>query len=214
MVHRTPFFLPLLYPSLIWRIPTDRKELFLTFDDGPVSGPTDFVLETLMRLTAKATFFCIGDNIRKYPEVFRKVVAHGHVVANHTFNHQNGWKTNTDNYVENTRKCNQEIRAHLYAEEPQGTPTHLFRPPYGRITRSQISALSDYKIIMWDVLSVDYNSNLSSERCLRNTIGATRNGSVIVFHDSFKAEKNLMYALPRYVEHFSSLGFEFNVISG
>jgi peptidoglycan/xylan/chitin deacetylase (PgdA/CDA1 family) len=213
MVHRTPFFLPLLYPSLIWRIPSHRKELFLTFDDGPVSGPTDFVLETLTRLKAKATFFCIGDNIRKYPEVFRKVAAHGHVVGNHTFNHLNGWRTNTCKYLENMRKCHEEIRTHLFGEEAQDLSTYLFRPPYGRITRDQISSLSGCKIIMWDVLSVDYNSNLPAERCLRNTIGATRNGSVIVFHDSFKAEKNLMYALPRFVEHFSSLGFEFKVIS-
>ena len=214
MVHRTPFFLPLLYPSLIWRIPSDKKELFLTFDDGPVSGPTEFVLDTLGRHNARATFFCMGDNIRKHPEVFRKVVAAGHKVGNHTFNHLNGWKTSTEHYLSNMEQCNREILLHLSAQEKQLTPTFLFRPPYGRITRDQINAMPDSKIIMWDVLSVDYNRYLSAEKCLRNTIRATRSGSVIVFHDSFKAERNLTFVLPRYIEHFSSLGFEFNVITG
>ena len=214
MVHRTPFFLPLLYPSLIWRIPSDKKELFSTFDDGPVSGPTEFVLDTLGRHNARATFFCIGDNIRKHPEVFRKVVAAGHKVGNHTFNHLNGWKTGTEHYLRNMEQCNREILLHLSAEEKQLAPTFLFRPPYGRITRNQINAMPDSKIIMWDVLSVDYNRHLSAEKCLRNTIRATRSGSVIVFHDSFKAERNLTFALPRYIEHFSSLGFKFNVITG
>ncbi len=214
MVHRTPFFLPLLYPSLIWRIPSDKKELFLTFDDGPVSGPTEFVLDTLGRHNARATFFCIGDNIRKHPEVFRKVVAAGHKVGNHTFNHLNGWKTGTEHYLSNMEQCNREILLHLSAQEKQLTPTFLFRPPYGRITRDQINAIPDSKIIMWDVLSVDYNRHLSAEKCLRNTIRATRSGSVIVFHDSFKAERNLTFVLPRYIEHFSSLGFKFNVITG
>lgn len=214
MVHRTPFFLPLLYPSLIWRIPSEKKELFLTFDDGPVSGPTEFVLDTLGTYNARATFFCIGDNIRKHPEVFRKIVAAGHKVGNHTFNHLNGWKTGTENYLSNVEQCNREILIHLPVEEKQVTPTFLFRPPYGRISRNQIKAMPDHKIIMWEVLSVDYNQYLPAEKCLRNTIRATRSGSIIVFHDSYKAEINLTFALPRFIEHFSSLGFEFNIISG
>ena len=213
MVHRTPFFLPLLYPSLVWRIPSAKKELFLTFDDGPVSGPTEFVVETLERHNARATFFCIGDNIRKYPEVFKRIAAAGHKVGNHTFNHVNGWKTGTNQYLDNMEQCNKEILLHLPDGESQHPRTFLFRPPYGRITRDQINAMPDCKIIMWDVLSVDYNLSLSAEKCLRNTIRATRSGSVIVFHDSYKAERNLTYALPRFIEHFSSLGFEFNVIS-
>jgi len=212
MVHRTPFFLPLLYPSLVWRIPSSRKELFLTFDDGPVRGPTEFVLETLGRLNAKATFFCIGENIRKHPDVFKKIIDGGHTVGNHTFNHLNGWRTDTNRYVDNMQQCTMEIQAQLPTHR-NGLSPALFRPPYGRITRSQISALKDCKIIMWDVLSVDYNNHLAAGKCLRNTIQATRNGSVVVFHDSVKAEKNLTYALPRYIEHFSSLGFEFNIIS-
>lgn len=213
MIHRTPFFLPLLYPSLTWRIPATGKELYLTFDDGPVSGPTDFVLETLLRFHAKATFFCIGDNIRKYPEVFRKISANGHAVGNHTFNHLNGWKTNPSSYLENIEQCNNEIKSHVTDLKDKDRESLLFRPPYGRITRNQISALKDFKIIMWDVLSVDYNNSLASEKCLRNTIGATRAGSIIVFHDSYKAEKNLTYVLPRFVEHFSAQGFEFKILS-
>ena len=214
MVHRTPFFLPLLYPTLTWRILSTEKELFLTFDDGPVSGPTEFVLETLTKFNAKATFFCIGDNIRKYPDVFKKVVDQGHAVGNHTFNHLNGWRTKTNSYIDNMRKCNNEIQSHLSPSEAEEPATFMFRPPYGRITRNQISALNDFRIIMWDVLSVDYDTKLSAEKCLRNTIQATRNGSIVVFHDSYKAEKNLTFALPRFIEHFSLLGFEFKAISG
>ena len=188
-----------------------EKELYLTFDDGPVSGPTEFVLETLKRSDAKATFFCIGDNIRKHSAVFRQVVAEGHAVGNHTFNHLNGWKTDTSHYIENTIQCDREIKSNLQAlKHPE---VSLFRPPYGRITRDQISALKDLKIIMWDVLSIDYNTGLSGEKCLTNTIRATRPGSIIVFHDSYKAEKNLTAVLPRFIDHFTALGFSFKAIT-
>ena len=203
--HRTPFILPWLYPGLVWRQPPERKELYLTFDDGPVSGPTEFALETLHRFSAEATFFCIGDNIQKYPQVFKKIVDAGHAVGNHTFNHLNGWKTSTTKYIENIRKCDEAVAGNA-------APSKLFRPPYGRITRKQIRSLTEYKIIMWDVLSVDYNRSLSAESCLRNTIRAAREGSVIVFHDSYKAEKNMTYALPRFIEHFSGKGFSFKAL--
>ncbi|HYF66869.1 MAG TPA: polysaccharide deacetylase family protein [Ohtaekwangia sp.] len=202
--HRTPAFLPWLYPSLTWRVQTNEPVLFLTFDDGPFPGPTDFVLEELNKARAHATFFCIGDNVRKYPSVFKKVNSYGHAVGNHTFNHVNGWKTPVQDYVNSIRQCDAQIKV----SNPQ-YETRLFRPPYGRITRKQITALRDFKIIMWDVLSVDYNKNLPAEKCLRNTIAATRSGSIIVFHDSLKAEQNLMFALPRFLEHFSSKGYTF-----
>lgn len=207
MVHRTPFILPLLYPQLVWRIPTIEKQLFLTFDDGPITGPTEYVLEQLSLYGAKATFFCIGDNIQKHPDVFRAVVDGGHAVGNHTHNHLNGWKTDTDQYLINIDKCSTVIE-----EQAPASSRWLFRPPYGRITRKQIQQLSAFKIVMWDVLTVDYNLRLSAERCLRNSIGATRNGSIVVFHDSIKAERNLKYTLPRYIEHFASAGYQFNVI--
>jgi len=193
-------------------MPAEKKELFLTFDDGPVPGPTEFVLETLKRFEIKATFFCIGDNIRKHPAVFKAMLAGGHTVGNHTFNHLNGWKTGTLDYVENINACNSELVTQSTPLENTGA-NNIFRPPYGRITRDQIRALNNYRIIMWDVLSVDYNHKLSDERCLRNTISSSRPGSIVVFHDSYKAEKNLTFALPRFIEHFLSLGFKFNVIS-
>jgi len=208
LIHRTPFLLPLLYPTLTWRIPVEYPELYLTFDDGPVPGATEFALEELRKYQAKATFFCIGDNIRKHPEVFKKVVEQGHAVGNHTFNHLNGWKTSTMDYVSNIQQCQEIISTGNVAL--QGFP--LFRPPYGRITRRQIKQLADYRIIMWDVLSVDYDQRLSPERCLQNTIRATRPGSIIVFHDSGKAARNMMFALPRFLEHFSERGFTFNAL--
>jgi peptidoglycan/xylan/chitin deacetylase (PgdA/CDA1 family) len=209
VIHRTPFFLPLLYSSLTWRIGTAGKELYLTFDDGPVPGPTEFVLETLDRLKAKATFFCIGDNVRKHPEVFRKILRDGHVVGNHTFNHLNGWKTSSDDYVKNVQQCDEVMNSHVDGQQP----SRLFRPPYGRITRQQIKAMAGYRIIMWDVLSVDYSKGLLPEACLRNTINASRPGSIIVFHDSLKAERNMTYALPRLIEHFSEKGFVFKSLA-
>lgn len=213
MIHRTPFFLPLMYPTLTWKIPTTKKELFLTFDDGPVPGPTEFVLDTLKKFQAKATFFCIGDNIKKHPDVFRRIIANGHAVGNHTLNHLNGWKTRTDIYLDNFQQCNREIQSASVGLVAGGSTTSMFRPPYGRITRSQIAALSAFRIIMWDVLSVDYNSRLTADKCLRNSIHATRSGSIIVFHDSYKAERNLTSVLPKFIEHFSSLGFEFKSLN-
>ncbi len=209
MIYRAPFFLPWLYPTLTWRIPTTEKQLYLTFDDGPVPGPTDFVLETLSKNSIKATFFCIGDNVRKHPEVFKNVVAQGHVIGNHTFNHVKGWKTPLNDYVENTAQCDSIVEA---LNSKPGT-TNLFRPPYGRITRAQIKALSNYRIVMWDVLTHDYDQAKSPEACLKNSIRATRNGSIIVFHDSLKAERNMSYALPRYIDHFLGKGYNFNVLS-
>jgi peptidoglycan/xylan/chitin deacetylase (PgdA/CDA1 family) len=207
MVHRTPFFLPWFYPTLTWRMPSHEKALYLTFDDGPVPGPTEFVLETLRHYKAKATFFCIGENIRKNPEVFKKVVSHGHALGNHTYNHLNGWRTRTEDYGNNVGRCQEEMAANGGRSGGK-----LFRPPYGRISRQQIRLLSAYNIIMWDVLSVDYNKNLSGEKCLKNSIDATRSGSIIVFHDSYKAERNLTFALPRFIEHFSNDGFTFRSI--
>jgi peptidoglycan-N-acetylglucosamine deacetylase len=205
--HKTPFFLPLIYPSLTWRIPTTNQELYLTFDDGPVNGPTEFVLETLAKVSASATFFCIGDNVRKHPDVLKKVVTSGHTVGNHTFNHLNGWTTKTTNYIHNTQLFQEALPA---LNCPKAT---LFRPPYGRITRPQIQALlPEYRIIMWDVLSFDYNKNLSAESSLRKTIKAVRPGSVVVFHDSFKAEKNMVYILPRLIDHFAEKGYTFKSI--
>ncbi|MDQ2657635.1 MAG: polysaccharide deacetylase family protein [Bacteroidota bacterium] len=185
-------------------MPATEKALYLTFDDGPVPGPTDFALEVLARNNIKATFFCIGDNIRKHPALFARVVAAGHAIGNHTVNHVNGWKASSESYIANAGAFDT-----IAVEAGFHHPVKFFRPPYGRITRRQINLLKDYSIVMWDVLSGDYNQTLSAEDCLHRTIKACRPGSIIVFHDSYKAQRNMEYALPRLIDHFRSQGFVF-----
>jgi peptidoglycan/xylan/chitin deacetylase (PgdA/CDA1 family) len=203
---RTPFFLPWIYPSLTWRIPCNEKIIYLTFDDGPVPGPTEFVLDTLKKFNAKATFFCIGENVKKYPVIFRRILQEGHEIGNHTFNHLKGWSTNVENYVDNIKLCEGEFL------EKNKKSSLLFRPPYGRITRGQIKSLTNFDIIMWDVLTHDYNKSISKQSCSSQSIKATRPGSIVVFHDSVKAEKNMSYALPIFMDHFSNQGYSFEVI--
>ncbi len=199
---------------------TAEKELYLTFDDGPIPGPTEFVLDELEKAHAKATFFCIGENVSKHPAIFQNVVSQGHAVGNHTFNHLKGWNYGVAEYLENTRLCKVEFLKHMPSPlssrrgaggEVEGG--ELFRPPYGRIKRSQIRALEGYSIIMWDVLSHDYSKNISPDHCLRGSIQATRPGSIIAFHDSIKAEKNMRYTLPRFLDHFTRLGYSFKALS-
>jgi len=209
VIFRTPFFLPWLYPGLQWRIPTVEKEIYLTFDDGPIPGPTEFVLDQLERSHAKATFFCIGENVSRYPEIFQAAARQGHAIGNHTFNHLKGWNYSVAEYLANIRLCQEE-----FLKSPHSLRrVTLFRPPYGRIKRSQIRALKGYSIIMWDVLSHDYSGTISPEQCLRGTIQATRPGSIIAFHDSLKAEKNMRYTLPRFLEHFTRQGYSFKALT-
>lgn len=236
---RTPSLLPWLFPDLTWREPSEAKELYLTFDDGPVPGPTEFALDELKKANAQATFFCIGNNVNKNPDLFKKVLAGGHTIGNHTYNHVSGWGTKNSDYLENIDECNRELNRYApvtgnclpaeaasakawqpAAHQPESSNQQpaassqqpvpsLFRPPYGRITRSQIRLLERYKLIMWDVLSHDYARSLSPGRCLKGSIAATRPGSIIVFHDSYKAEKNMTYVLPRFISHFAGAGFTF-----
>jgi len=206
--HQTPFLLPLLYPALTWRMDPAESVLYLTFDDGPVPGPTESVLEFLSDTSVRATFFCTGDNIRKHPHIFTRIHANGHVLGNHTMNHLNGWRTPTDEYLENVAAFQA-----ITAEAGYTGPVKLFRPPYGRITRRQIRALRDYRIIMWDVLSQDYNHHLHAEKCLRRTLAACRPGSIIVFHDSYKSQKNMEYVLPRLIDHFGGKDYKFRAIT-
>lgn len=212
MFYRAPFFLPWIYPHLHWRVPVTEKILYITLDDGPVSGPTDFALETLKKFEARATFFCIGDNIQKHPEIFLKLIADGHAVGNHTYHHVNGWQVSLDEYIKEVKQCDVALSGFLPVQKPGEDSPKLFRPPYGRITRTQIQALAKYKIMMWDVLSHDYNKRISPEACLRNSIRATRPGSIVVFHDSVKAEKNMAYAFPRYLDHFRHKGYSFHML--
>lgn len=219
IIFRTPAFLRFFFSNLLWRVPTEAKEIYLTFDDGPVPGPTEFVLDQLNRFNAKATFFCIGDNIRKHPAIFSRIVNEGHTIGNHTFHHLKGWGTSTEKYVANVELCDAEIgRQHTEkvaqsVTDYQLPTTNLFRPPYGRIRSKQIHALEPkYRIVMWDVLTSDYNQSLSPENCLRGSLRATRPGSIVVFHDSLKAEKNLRYVLPRFLEQKTQEGFVFKAL--
>ena len=197
-----------IFNNLVWDIPNSDKKIYLTFDDGPIPEVTEWVLDLLKSEEIKATFFCIGDNIRKHPEVYKRILSEGHQTGNHTFNHLNGWKTNTKSYLENFKLCETE-RLKLNTEH-----SFLFRPPYGKIKPSQSKAIQQlgYKIIMWDVLSYDFDPTISAEKCLENVISNTEQGSIIVFHDSVKAEKNLKYALPKAIQILKNKGFVFDVI--
>lgn len=207
MLFRTPFFLPWFYSGLLWRVPTKEKKVYLTFDDGPVPGPTEFVLELLKKHQAKATFFCIGDNVRKHPAIFRKVIAEGHRIGNHTFHHLRGWKYSRKEYIQDTFLCESQMKESGLVLNNASKP--LFRPPYGRITRAQIESLAAYEIVMWDVLSKDYDQTISPEKILQGSIQATRPGSIVVFHDSLKAIRNLEYVLPRYLSYLKQEGYSF-----
>lgn len=188
----------IIYPRFVWRMPAAGKRIYLTFDDGPIPEVTPWVLEQLKKFDAGATFFCVGDNIRKHPETFQQVINAGHSIGNHTYSHLNGWKTPVENYLQNV----DQFEA-LY-------PTSLFRPPYGRIKKKQAQRiLQDHRIIMWSVLTRDYSTALSPEKCLKNALNNTKDGSIVLFHDSLKAEKNLHYVLPRYLEYFSQKGYRF-----
>lgn len=198
-----------VFNNLVWDIPNSDKKIFLTFDDGPIPEITEWVLDILKSEEIKATFFCIGDNIKKHPEVYKRILAQGHQTGNHTFNHLNGWKTETNHYIDNFKLCETECLK-LNTEH-----SFLFRPPYGKIKPSQTKAIRNlgYKIIMWDVLSYDFDPNIIPEKCLENVISNTEQGSIIVFHDSKKAEKNLKYALPKAIQILKNKGFVFDVIS-
>ncbi|MCF0071089.1 polysaccharide deacetylase family protein [Dyadobacter sp. CY261] len=199
-LHHSPFWLRAFFPGFTWRIPAKDKTIFLTFDDGPIPDITENVLELLAKFDAKATFFSIGNNVLKHPDVYEMVNKGGHSIGNHTFNHMNGWKTDDAVYLENIEKCQQQLNL----------ATQLFRPPYGRIKKSQSKVvLKDKQIIMWDVLSGDFSADITQEICLKKSIQHTRPGSIVLFHDSIKASKNMLYALPRYLEHFRAAGYRF-----
>ena len=200
---KTHWSIKKLFSNYVWDVPNMDNKVYLTFDDGPTPEITQWTLNQLKNYNAKATFFCIGDNVRKYPETFEEVVKEGHSIGNHTFNHLNGWKTNTKDYIENAKLFEKEY-GKLSTENCQ-----LFRPPYGKIKPSQSKILRKmgYKIIMWDVLSVDFDVTITPEQCLENVLQNVKSGSIIVFHDSVKAFANLEYALPRTLEFLEQKGF-------
>lgn len=202
-LHYSPFWLKALFPRYKWHVSTKEKKIFLTFDDGPIPEITEFVIATLKQYNAKATFFCIGDNVRKHPAIFKEILNQGHSVGNHTFNHMNGWKSEDAEYMDNIALCEKQLNLN----------TNLFRPPYGRMKKSQSRQLPAHKeIIMWDVLSGDFSPAVAPETCLRKSIKHARPGSIVLFHDSLKAAKNMQYALPRFLDHFAKEGYRFEAL--
>lgn len=197
MLASVPKILRSYYPNLIWEgSSTSEKSVYLTFDDGPIPEITPWVLDLLREYETKATFFCIGDNVRKYPEIYLRIISEGHSVGNHTYNHLKGWGSIDAEYIENVKLASELI------------DSKLFRPPYGRIKKSQIGLLeNDYQIIMWSVLSGDYNRRRSPQQCFLNVKRNIRPGSIIVFHDSIKAERNMKYAVQKTLELFKAQGF-------
>ena len=195
---RTPQTIQTLFPSFLWRVPTARKELYLTFDDGPIPEITPWVLEQLAEFDASATFFCVGENIKRFPTILDQVHSQGHVSANHTYNHLSGWSTERVPYLQNVQQCAPLVQ------------TDMFRPPYGRLRPKQAQYLMrHFKVVMWDVLSADFDTRISPEQCLNNVLLNAQPGSIVVLHDSLKAERNLNYALPRILDHFANLGYTF-----
>jgi peptidoglycan/xylan/chitin deacetylase (PgdA/CDA1 family) len=202
---KTHWLVKKIFSKYVWDVPNNDKKVYLTFDDGPIPDVTEWVLSELKKHNAKATFFCIGDNVKKHLEVLKKVFAEGHSVGNHTFNHLNGWKTATEDYIENSILCEKVL------DDFDSKSKKLFRPPYGKIKPSQSKILRKlgYKIIMWDVISYDFDTTISKEQCLENVLKNVKTGSIIVFHDSKKAFANLEYVLPRTLQFLKEKGFIF-----
>ncbi len=203
---KTGRLIKMLFPRYLWNMPDDY--VYLTFDDGPVPEATPWVLDVLKEYGAKATFFCIGNNVAANPDLFRRVLSEGHAVGNHTYNHLNGWRTEDAQYLADVRLFDR------VAKKAADVTVKLFRPPYGKIKSSQANVLiqKGYKIVMWDVLSADFDQKISAEKCLQNVLRNLRPGSIIIFHDSVKANKNLKYALPATLEYLKEKGYKCEVL--
>jgi peptidoglycan/xylan/chitin deacetylase (PgdA/CDA1 family) len=203
---KTPWIAKKIFASYVWSLPADDNAVYLTFDDGPHPTITPWVLDQLKQYHAEATFFCIGNNVEKYPDIYKKILDEGHATGNHTHYHLNGWKTDDDKYVDDVSKAAQIIRS------------NLFRPPYGRIKNSQAKKIAaalqtnDERIVMWDVLSADFDSSFTPEQCLHHVLENVSAGSIVVFHDSEKAFNNLKYALPEALKSLKEEGFHFKKI--
>lgn len=202
MQFKTPYVAKLVYPSLVWDMPSADNKIYITFDDGPHPEVTPLVLKILDDYNAKATFFCVGENVSKFPETYSLLKQNGHAVGNHSFNHLNGWKTTNRDYYKNFNKASELI------------DSDLMRPPYGRISPSQIRHLKKkFRIIMWSALSYDFDARVSKEDCLELSIKNSTAGTIIVFHDSEKAKEKMLYALKGFLKHFNREGMEFSVLS-
>jgi peptidoglycan/xylan/chitin deacetylase (PgdA/CDA1 family) len=209
---KTPLLLKKCYPRLVWDSSNSKKKLFLTFDDGPTAGVTAATLDLLKSFEAKATFFCLGKNMLAHPAIVKRTLEEGHTIGNHSFAHANGWKTSTENYIKGISSTEQLINKHYNSINKASQL--LFRPPYGRIKKKQINALKEkqYDIIMWDVLSGDFDTRCSKENCASNVIHSAVNGSIIVFHDSLKAADTMLFALQKTLTYFKAKGYTFEVL--
>jgi len=196
-----PFFLRWYYPKITFNKSRKERKIFLTFDDGPIPEVTPRILDILAEYDIKATFFCVGDNIEKYRSIYERIRSEGHQVGNHTYNHLRGWDTEDNIYLNNIAKCQQL------------TGTSLFRPPYARAKKTQLKALYErYEVIFWDVLSGDFDEQISPEKCYQNVIKHVRSGSIIVFHDNIKALPRVTYALPKVISYLKRAGYDFGVL--
>jgi len=201
-LSKMPRFIQDMFPAFHWRVDTDEPVLYLTFDDGPVPEVTPWVLDTLAAFQARATFFCVGANVVRYPELIQRIMSEGHAVGSHTFHHLSGWASENDTYFQDVRRC-----ARLLGSD-------LFRPPYGRIKPAQAKFLQrHYRIVMWDVLSGDFDTTRDGNDCYRQVARHAGPGSIVVFHDSVKAEPRLREALPRVLEHFAEKGYRFEALT-
>jgi len=193
---KIPKLITRLLPQLIWKIPNNENKVFLTFDDGPIPDVTEWVLDLLSEYNAKATFFCVGENVEKHPHIYSRIIDEGHAVGSHTYNHLNCWKTDNKTYISNIVKAESFI------------DSSLFRPPHGKLRWISMSKLlKQYNVVMWDVLTQDYDSNLNPEEIFLNVKNHVESGSIIVFHDSLKSIKNLKTALPKSLDYLKSKGF-------
>jgi peptidoglycan/xylan/chitin deacetylase (PgdA/CDA1 family) len=198
---RPPLLFRKIVPGALWRMNKTEKKIYITFDDGPVPGVTPEALSVLKKFGVKATFFCVGNNVRKHPEIFKQIISEGHSVGNHTFDHANGWELTTRNYLKEVQQC-----ADVFS-------SGLFRPPYGKMRPSQRKAIQrKFKIVLWDVLTYDFDKEWSGEDCLQTALKYSREGSIVVFHDSEKAKERMLYALPKFIEEMKRRGFEFGVL--
>ena len=206
---KTPWLAKKAFPSYIWDLPSDEKVIYLTFDDGPTPEVTEKVLDILAQYNAKASFFCIGKNIAANPTIYQRIVSEDHSIGNHTYNHLKGWKIDNTTYLNDVAQTQEVLNSRL-----DTNLSKLFRPPYGKLKPSQGKALQKlgYNIIMWDVLTGDWDANISKEQVLQNMIKNTTNGSIVVMHDSLKASQNMLYALPKALDYFTKKGFIFKRI--